>query len=343
MLIARRSTTKPRRAPRQALAAISRVWILTAYVTAVAVGIALLWVRHLPAPTAPFPIPWWTLAAAFCVTEISVVHIQLRRDAHSFSLSEIPLVIGLVFMKPSTLVLAQLLGVALALGFHRRQHPLKLTFNLAHFALEACLASIVFHAITDGYESATAAVWEGAFAATALASVVGVGMVFSAILLSKGEPGSRQFRRAILFGLIAAVTNTSLGLICIMVLSLHPGAAWLLLVPAATLFLAYRAYAEERRKHESLGFLYETTRIVHQSPRIESSILALLSHARNRRIAHNAGSGGRRDADANRRIERVAVGGDRRQERSGVPRFPGRGGRALRLRAPQRHGRAHPR
>jgi diguanylate cyclase (GGDEF)-like protein len=279
MFIAQAPKSKPHRVLRAGLAGLSRVWILTAYLTATSLALYLLRVRHLPAPTSDFQIPWWVLMVAFCATEISVVHIQLRRDAHSFSLSEVPLVIGLVFMRPGALVLAQVLGTALALGFHRRQAPLKLIFNLSHFALECCLASIVFHGIADG-GSVTAAAWGGAFAATSLASLVGVAMIFYAIFLSKGEPDSRQFRRALAFGLIAAATNTSLGLIGIMVLSIYPAAGWLLLVPAATLFLAYRAYAEERRKHESLSFLYEATRIVNQSPGIESSILALLSHAR---------------------------------------------------------------
>jgi diguanylate cyclase (GGDEF)-like protein len=264
---------------RTSLARLSRVWILNGLITAAAVVVFLVWVRHLPAPTSAVRIPWWALTAAFCGSEICVVHIQLRRDAHSFSLSEVPLVLGLVFVQPSVLVIAQVLGAGLALGIHRRQSPLKLVFNLAHFGLEAGLATIVFHALRGSSTHISPEAWAGAFAATAMTSVVGVTMIFTAITLSRGEPGFRQLGRALTFGLIAAITNTSLGLIGITILSARPAAAWLLAVPAATLFLAYRAYAEERRKHESLGFLYEATRIVNQSPRIESGILALLSHA----------------------------------------------------------------
>jgi diguanylate cyclase (GGDEF)-like protein len=183
-----------------------------------------------------------------------------------------------MFVKPSVLIVAQLIGAGIALGIHRRQSPLKLFFNLAHFTLEAGLASLAFHLVAR--LGGIWAIWTGAFLATTIASVLGVAMIFLAIALSDVPPGIRQFRRAITFGLIASVTNTSLGLIAATVFAMRLAAAWLLLVPMATLFLAYRAYAEERRKHESLGFLYEATRIIHRSPRIESGILALLEHAR---------------------------------------------------------------
>jgi diguanylate cyclase (GGDEF)-like protein len=259
---------------------MSRVWFLTAGLVAAAGTIYGVAARNIPAPPSGIAIPWWVLAAAFTATEMAVVHIQLRRDAHSFSLSEIPLVVGLVFVAPRTLIAAQLVGSLVALGVHRRQSPLKLAFNLAHFTLEASLASVVFHAIAGEGSRVTPSVWAGAFAATGVASVVGVAMIFIAIRLSKGLPGAHQFLRALTYGLIAALTNSSIGLVGITVLALSPGATWLLFVPATTLFLAYRAYAEERRKHESLSFLHEATKIVNQSPRIESSLLALLSHAR---------------------------------------------------------------
>jgi diguanylate cyclase (GGDEF)-like protein len=258
----------------------SRVWWLNLGLMTAAGAIYFSWVRTMPALQSTIHIPWWALSLAFFGTEICVVHIQLRRDAHSFSLSEIPLILGLAFVAPHAMVAAQVLGSGLALGLHRRQSPLKLLFNLAHFTLEADLAVLIFRTVARTGTHITPSMWAGAFAATSVASMVAVGSIFLAIRLSKGEPSFAQFRRALTFGLIAAVTNTSIGLVGITVLSLSPVAAWLMLVPAMTLFLAYRAYAEERRKHESLGFLYEATKIVTQSPRVESGMLALLSHAR---------------------------------------------------------------
>ena len=47
-----------------------------------------------------------------------------------------------------------------------------------------------------------------------------------------------------------------------------------------TLFVAYRAYVSEREKHERLELLYESSRILQDSPQLDSALLALLEHAR---------------------------------------------------------------
>src|SRR5689334_12707312 len=40
-------------------------------------------------------LPWWTLAILFMITEICVVNVRVRKQSHSLSLSEVPLVMGL--------------------------------------------------------------------------------------------------------------------------------------------------------------------------------------------------------------------------------------------------------
>ncbi|MGH2736783.1 MAG: putative bifunctional diguanylate cyclase/phosphodiesterase, partial [Actinomycetota bacterium] len=60
-------------------------------------------------------IPLVVLAAAFAASELFVVHLQFRKEAHSISLNEIPLVLGLVLATPGDLILAHLLGAAVAL------------------------------------------------------------------------------------------------------------------------------------------------------------------------------------------------------------------------------------
>jgi len=94
--------------------------LLTAALAGAAV-LATAAIAPLPERTSPFTVPWWLLAGLFCVAEICVVHVQFRREAQSFSLSEVPLVIGLFFDRPLTVVLAYLLGAAVALTLHRRQ------------------------------------------------------------------------------------------------------------------------------------------------------------------------------------------------------------------------------
>ena len=76
------------------------------------------------------------------------------------------------------------------------------------------------------------------------------------------------------------MANTSLALLAVMVIKVDPRSALLLAVPTAIVFLAYRAYIGEREKHERLELLYESSRLLHYAPELDSAISALLEHAR---------------------------------------------------------------
>ena len=58
-----------------------------------------------------------------------------------------------------------------------------------------------------------------------------------------------------------------------------PRAIPLLVVPAVTVFLAYRAYLLERQRHERLEFLYEATRTLARSPEIMQALEGLLARS----------------------------------------------------------------
>ena len=275
------ASAKPRLGARlRRLDGAARVWALTAFLSASALALYFGPVRHLDPLDSGFRIPWWVLAAMFYLVEVYVVHLQIRRDAYSFSLSEIPLVLGLFFASPSALVLAQVVGAAAALTFPRRQSPLKLAFNVSQFAVECSLAAIVFHSLVVPGLHVGPVGWAATFLATLLAGVLGVVLIAVAISFSEGRAPVQTLTQGLWIGIIVMVTNTSLALVGITIVWEDPQAAWLLLVPTATVFFAYRAYTSERQKHESLGFLYESSRVIHQSLQFESAILALLSQAR---------------------------------------------------------------
>ena len=102
------------------------------------------------APDVSVRLPWWVLAAAFVATEACVVHIHFRRSAHSFTLGEIPLVLGLLFAAPADVVLAWVVGSALVLAFQRGIPRLRVAFNVAQIGATAGLAGVVFVAVGGG-------------------------------------------------------------------------------------------------------------------------------------------------------------------------------------------------
>jgi diguanylate cyclase (GGDEF)-like protein len=262
------------------LGGVGRVWVLNVVIAAAGIALYVGEVRHLHALDAPFIIPPWVLAAGFLLAEIFVVHVEFRRDAHSVSLSELPLVLGLFFADPKGLVLAQLVGAGLALVLHRRQSLLKLTFNLGHFFLESCLAVVIFRSIANLTDGPGTADWLATFLATLVTTVVGVVAIFVAISLSEGSIQARQFPRALGLGVLVTITNTSLALVGATVAWTDRLGVWLLAVPAATLFCAYRAYVSYRAKIESLEFLHQSTVLMNESVQVEPGLRALLDQAR---------------------------------------------------------------
>ena len=276
-------TDPPPHAPKRIsplLTVSARVWCLSAVLGGMGLGLFLMRVEGLSTLDTSVVVPWFVLAALFAATEVFVVHLQFRRDAHSFSLSEIPLLIGLAFTSPVGFVVARVLGAVSALVLHRRQSGVKLAFNVGHFFLEACLALVVYRAVLGNHDPAEPWAWLAAFCDTVLTDLVSALTITSAISLYDRRIDGRMVAQVLVGGVIAAVTNTSLALLAIIVLGVNVAAVWLLVVVAVILFLAYRAYSSLIQTYSRTELLYGFTRAVGRSVQAESVMQAMLTQAR---------------------------------------------------------------
>jgi signal transduction histidine kinase len=223
-------------------------------------------------------VPWWLLAAGFAVAEVFVMHLRIARHAHSFSLSEIPLVLGLAFVSPGRLVIAQAVGMGLALAIHRRQRPLRLAFNVGQRSFTALVAFAVVAGLRASLGPGWLGVWASIFSAMLVADVVGGLLINLAISLSEGKLS--LFDQVVGIGTALTFANTSLALVAMMVVLQHPAAVVLVAVPAATTFLAGKAFADLQRRHDNLVQLQRSTGLVQQSLNRQEMIPALLRHVR---------------------------------------------------------------
>jgi diguanylate cyclase (GGDEF)-like protein len=253
------------------------VWLLSAILAAAAFSVYLVGIRGIPALTAPLSLDWWIVAGGFALAEILVVHLQFRRDTHSFSLSEIPLIVGLYFLRPELLLVALLLGTGTALAFHRRQPLVKLAFNLANLAFTTGLAVVVFRIILQVADPMGPAGWAATIVAAISADVVSLLMITGAIALATGKRA--DVTQLVGSGTVASFFNTCLGLVTVTVLWIRPDASWLPLILAALMVAAYRIYGSVRQKHESLETLYSSTRLLQQTEDIDAAIGTLLEQA----------------------------------------------------------------
>ncbi|HLE89321.1 MAG TPA: EAL domain-containing protein [Candidatus Limnocylindria bacterium] len=265
---------QPEQAPPQA-----RVWALVALIGGAALVLAVGVLSRVPPLDPHWRLPWWAMAAAFWAVEAQVIHFHFRRGAHTFSLNELPLVVGFFLAAPLELVAAQAIGSAVALAVNRRQPPVKLAFNIGSFALSSVIGLLVFHLLGSGPLTDPSR-WLAAFVAVAISNLVGVLTVASVISISEGSLGAPKLRQMIGVSSVVAITNTSIALLAVIIIVADTRAVWLLALPVATLFLGYRAFIGARQQHESLELLYESTRILQRTPELDSALVQLLSHSR---------------------------------------------------------------
>ena len=257
-----------------------RVRGFTVIIATVAAILYLAIVRELPAPPVGLHIPWPLAAVAFFLGETNVVDIHFMRERHSFSLSEVPGVAFLFLLPPTEYVAACVFGTGLALLMDRNQSGVRRAFNLAQFSLAAVVGLIIFHAIATPVAVPGPREWLAAFVAAGITSALEATLVATAISLSGGATQFRLLPQMLSFSEMVAMANASLATLAVMVLLVDPRSIVLLAVPTAVVFVAYRAYIGEREKHERLELLYESSRLLHYAPELDSAIGALLEHAR---------------------------------------------------------------
>jgi signal transduction histidine kinase len=215
-----------------------------------------------------------------------VVHLRVQRHAHSLSLSEVPLLVGMALMAPAGLLLAQTLGVGMVLGFHRRQRAFRLAFNLAQRCCTTVFAILAFHGVLSLGDSSWGVVWIAGMVAVLLADVLAGVLINAGIVLAEGDSLRRSDRASTLFdGVVGvgtgfALANAALGLLTIMMLAEHPSGVLLVLSPAATTFIAGRAYSKVQRQHDDLTRLFEGTGLAQSSLDLETMLSRILAHAR---------------------------------------------------------------
>ena len=227
--------------------------------------------------------PWWVqlpgLVVAFALSEVFVVHLHLRGDAHTFSMVEVPLLFGLLYADPVIVIGTHALGGVAG----------------ARAASEAAVAEAEFQhggvrLLGDGRRRPVpipdperadidTTVLLSAAAALFAANLTSLILILVVIVMSSGRQRLPAMWSGTRFGVLTNLFTISLAIIAVIVVDAQPALAWLLVVPIGGTYLANWAYTTERRRHEGLDFLYQSTRLLHQSPELESAILGLLRHA----------------------------------------------------------------
>ena len=263
---------------------LTSVRVLGVSLALVALGAALWVVPGTRDPIGSGPgstrLDWWMLALLAGVCEMVVLHIQVRREAHAISLSEIATVIGLFFATPTDFILGRAAGTALAFILWRRQSLVKASFNTALFFAESALALLVFHRIRGTDTDLDPVAWLAAVAATVAASLLASWAVTAVIAVVDGELHRRDFLVEPVRGALTSAFVTVVALVGVHALAQGPLAGGPLVVAMTLLLFGYRAYSGLSERHLSLERLYRFSHAVSSTPEVDEILTGVLQHAR---------------------------------------------------------------
>ncbi len=260
-------------------APVQRVWLFGLALSLVGAGIYIFEVAPLAPHLRPHTIPWPLLAAAFYVTEINVVHVHFRRETQAFSLNEVPLILGLFYSDPDLLVLAAVLGALAALVVSRKQRGVKLVVNTAHVLTASTIATWIFHTLLADPSGLDWRSWIVGALAALIASLINLFTIFTAISLSEGRADWAKLPQVLFSSVVGTFTTASLAMVAVTLAWEIPEATILVVIPATMIYIAFNAYTAEKEKHESLEFLYASSRILQETPEVGEAIGALLEEA----------------------------------------------------------------
>ena len=226
-------------------------------------------------------VSWWVLLPMFVAAEIFVFHLQYRREARSFSASEIPLVLGLHLAAPVVLLLTRLLSGLLVFIVHRRQTPLKVCFNVALLLVDTTAAVLVFELVADGTRPVLDTSGWIASVAAAMASSVVDSLLLSLVISWYDRAFS--WRRNLVdlwFSSRLAALIATVGVVPVFALALGGAAVVPLVAAGVVLVLGFRAYAGLADRHTSLSRLYQFSEAVTVAPTTDAVLRSVLQESR---------------------------------------------------------------
>jgi diguanylate cyclase (GGDEF)-like protein len=248
---------------------------------AIAAGLWALPLTRDPTPRSDtMHLSWWALAVLAGVCEIVILHVQVRREAHGLSMSEIAFVIGLFFATPTDFLIGRVLGTLVVFILWRRQAPTKVFFNAALFVVESTLGLLIFHLVRGDTAAIGPLAWLAAVLATVVPSLVAAIAVTAVIALVDGEVRRRDFLQEPARGAMTSAFATVVALVAVHALEAGPLAAGPLAVSMGLLLLGYRAYSGLSERHLSLERLYRFSHAVSSSPEVDEILTGVLQHAR---------------------------------------------------------------
>ncbi len=220
------------------------------------------------------------IAAMYALAEIFVLHIQVKREAQTLALSEIPVVLAVTFAVPAQTIAGMVLGAALAYVLHRRQRGLKLTYNLTLKATDAVVTLAIYSAVIGSSATLTPQWMLAAYVSVAATALMDGIVTRLVIGLHEGSLSMGTLLREVAVYPALAFGVATLAVVVAFALDRSPVSAVPALASGVFLVVGYRAYAKLSERHLSLERLYRFSQAVTSTPEVNETLTNVLTQAK---------------------------------------------------------------
>lgn len=243
----------------RALSATSKTLLLTVGLALIGAGLAVtgggrpLLDTELATHTYPRTL---LLTAIFCLAELSLLHVEVRRQAYSITLAGLPLALGLLIGTPRELIAARIIGSLVAFLL-QRSPPIKIAYNLAAYTAEAAIDATCVHALLGHPAHLSAQV-----AATCLLIIALVDQLMSVLVIviitwHQGALSRRESAEVMLPALLGSGFATTGAVTALLLVGRGALGDTVLAVLVVSAAATYRGYQILHRRHQALEHLHD--------------------------------------------------------------------------------------
>jgi diguanylate cyclase (GGDEF)-like protein len=236
-------------------------------------------IEEFPSRSAHHGLPW--LAVAFAIIGASLLRVSFLVRGQNVTLvpSEIPLVVGVVFLSPRGLLLAAVLAQFIV-GLVKRRPPSKALFNVVIISCAAVAALATFRAILGHASPVALQGWAAAAAAVVVADVIMLGLLQLVVAVSARRRPRADSLTA--FGAAAAASPIAVVLVLTAINAIWTSrlAALLFVILGVMALVGQRSSTELRRRYANLERLYRFAERTSGVSEVDEVVLSILRHAR---------------------------------------------------------------
>jgi diguanylate cyclase (GGDEF)-like protein len=242
---------------RRALSPTQVTWLLSA---ALAAGAIVLTTRAGGGPIITLHLNVFavTLAvgAGFFFSEQFLLNVEFRRQAYSFTLAGIPLLIGVLVLSPILFVVTRVAASLLAFVWQRVSIE-KTAYNSAAYAFEAAADALLVQLLLRPYHGLNMRTAVALIIVLAVVDQLMGALVLVMIRVHNGQLSRVDVIEVLVPAFIMSVTASMVALNIIILIEYGELGAAVAVVLIGLGAVGYRAYAVARHRHESLALVHE--------------------------------------------------------------------------------------